>query len=241
MFRDSADEDYLMARWAFRNGLSHPFFWNAQQATEKYLKGALLLNGCVVSQYGHELAPMFDLLPIVLCPPKYFRRESPLSESYFVPTKNFVSDLSDLGHPSNRYRHFSVTYNSANFHHFDEFTFLLRRLVFPLGLEYREGETYGGALRRMRRFMPHKLSVLDTSNKRNLRVRKAVLAWRNFSFYEETALKQGKRSSGISFTNSEISINLNRNSEGHDAIRWLLRSAKFTRPERTELNSLLAS
>ncbi len=44
MYRDAADHDYLMARFAARSNLLYQFWWNAQQATEKYLKACLLLN-----------------------------------------------------------------------------------------------------------------------------------------------------------------------------------------------------
>ena len=45
MFVDTADQNYLIARWAYHRGLFLDFFWNACQALEKYLKASLLLNG----------------------------------------------------------------------------------------------------------------------------------------------------------------------------------------------------
>ncbi len=37
MFVDTADQNYLIARWAYHRGLFTDFFWNSVHALEKYL------------------------------------------------------------------------------------------------------------------------------------------------------------------------------------------------------------
>jgi HEPN domain-containing protein len=58
MFRDAADEDYLIARMAARSGLQFQYCWSSQQAIEKYLKAILLLNGQKIN-FNHDLLSMF--------------------------------------------------------------------------------------------------------------------------------------------------------------------------------------
>lgn len=43
-FRDIADQDYIMARAAYRATLYPQFLWSGLQAIEKYLKAILLYN-----------------------------------------------------------------------------------------------------------------------------------------------------------------------------------------------------
>ena len=59
LYTDAADEDYSVARFSFRLGLGNQFGWSAQQAIEKYIKGALLLNGMNISELGHDLDRAF--------------------------------------------------------------------------------------------------------------------------------------------------------------------------------------
>jgi hypothetical protein len=78
IFINTADEDYVMARWCFLNRLSRHFFWNAAQSLEKYLKAALLLNGFSSKGYNHNLVRLFhkainfagDIIPQQLKKPK---------------------------------------------------------------------------------------------------------------------------------------------------------------------------
>ncbi|UGB44644.1 hypothetical protein LQ772_11660 [Frateuria edaphi] len=43
-FRDTADQDYIMARAAYRSELNAQFLWSGLQAIEKYIKAILLYN-----------------------------------------------------------------------------------------------------------------------------------------------------------------------------------------------------
>src|SRR5262245_35009846 len=61
-FRDVADEDYLVARIAYRHQVTQPFLWSAQQAIEKYLKAILLFNRTTTIDLGHNVVKAFARL-----------------------------------------------------------------------------------------------------------------------------------------------------------------------------------
>jgi len=54
-FRDSADQDYIMARIAYRKEFDQQFRWCSLQALEKYLKAILLYNRVSAQGIGHNL------------------------------------------------------------------------------------------------------------------------------------------------------------------------------------------
>src|ERR1700683_4071360 len=59
MFIATADQDYILARWAAINRLDINFFWLGLQAVEKHLKGILLLNG-QRPKYRHDVEPLYN-------------------------------------------------------------------------------------------------------------------------------------------------------------------------------------
>ena len=54
-FRDGADKDYILARIAYRLGLTQPFLWSSLQAIEKYLKAILLYNHQSTLRLQHDV------------------------------------------------------------------------------------------------------------------------------------------------------------------------------------------
>lgn len=54
-FRDTADEDYIAARMAFRARLAYAAIWASQQAVEKYIKCILLLARIPAKNIGHDI------------------------------------------------------------------------------------------------------------------------------------------------------------------------------------------
>ncbi len=84
LFVDTADQNYVVARWCYLNGLHLDFFWNGLHSLEKLMKAVLLLNGFSSikaenggSNFGHNIVELYeqvkgiasDLLPQVLIKP----------------------------------------------------------------------------------------------------------------------------------------------------------------------------
>lgn len=61
-FRDMADKDYIAARILYRAKLGPQFFWSAQQAIEKYLKGVLLYSNVSTRKLAHDLEKALQAL-----------------------------------------------------------------------------------------------------------------------------------------------------------------------------------
>ncbi|MGF1536162.1 MAG: hypothetical protein ACFB4J_06710 [Elainellaceae cyanobacterium] len=61
-FRDMADRDYIAARLCYKAQLMPQFFWQGLQATEKYIKCALLLNRISSKRLGHDIRKGIDNL-----------------------------------------------------------------------------------------------------------------------------------------------------------------------------------
>lgn len=142
MFVDTADENYLMARLAYHSGLYQDFFWNAAQATEKYLKASLLLNGETLvknnghNKFGHSLVRLFrkvetygaDFFPGNLTKPSqlsdiHWKSETP---------RAFIERLNAAGDPSARYNVYGYTKRWEDLCHLDQFLWFARRLAFRL-------------------------------------------------------------------------------------------------------------
>lgn len=142
MFVDPGDDNYVMARIAYHNGLYQDFFWNAAQAAEKYLKASLLLNRETLiksngyNKFGHDLGRLFrkvdtyagEFFPDTLCRPEqlgdlHWREETPLV---------FVERLNAAGDPSARYNVHGYTKRWEDLCHLDQFLWAARRVAFHL-------------------------------------------------------------------------------------------------------------
>lgn len=140
MFVDTADQNYLIARWAFHRGMYLDFFWNSAHALEKYMKAALLLNGKSAKKYGHNLPRLFaeicaladELFPKNLGMPEKFRTLTGETTWREETPSEFIERFGNLGQPDNRYNTFGYTQRWEDLHHLDEMVFMVRRLVSDL-------------------------------------------------------------------------------------------------------------
>lgn len=144
IFLETADEDYVTARWLFLNGLHRMFFWNAAQAIEKYLKASLLLNGYSAIYKGHPIEKLFDhvmtfageLIPKQLEAPSSIKQFSEMNELWRDPTtKRFVVRVAAEGDPSNRYDYFGIELEPGDLYKLDQTVFALRNLAVKLDAE----------------------------------------------------------------------------------------------------------
>jgi hypothetical protein len=135
-FVETADENYLLARWSFLNRLYGQFYWNALHAIEKYLKASLCLNGRPVGNYKHDILQMYgdalsyssDLLPAVIVPPTEIRSDN------FRPctAMDFVESIGLRGDSNNRYAYWGYGQRPDDLFKLDALVFSLRRITVDL-------------------------------------------------------------------------------------------------------------
>ena len=146
LFTDTADDNYIAARWCSQETLNVDFLWLAVHALEKYLKAILLLNRQSAMtfsdehgkkhRYGHDIELLYarvlelagDLLPDNLeRPPNleiaHWQNEAP---------PDFMRRLFDNGNADNRYMIYGFVVRPEDIHKLDSMVFALRRLCIPL-------------------------------------------------------------------------------------------------------------
>ena len=140
LFVNTADDNYITARWCFAEGLNVDYFWLAVHALEKYMKAALLLNGRSSKSFGHDIVALYehvklfasDLLPNNLGRPDglevdHWRDETP---------EAFANRLYRNGNADNRYQIFGFVRHREDLFKLDLMVFALRRLCVPLDAYY---------------------------------------------------------------------------------------------------------
>ena len=139
IFIDSADEDYLFARFAWHVGAKNQFAWSAAQALEKYIKCGLLLNGSQ-AKFGHSFSSGFrnlltiayDLLPTSIIRPEALQIP-PGFEYEFPEDSSSAIERFDLnGHAYQRYRQLGIELRAFDLHKLDKLCFSIRRVCVPL-------------------------------------------------------------------------------------------------------------
>ncbi|WP_412508394.1 HEPN domain-containing protein [Roseovarius sp. SYSU LYC5161] len=248
MFRDAADEDYLVARMSARSRLQFQYCWSSQQAIEKYLKAILLLNNRSIN-FTHDLTDMFssatdiaeDLIPSILVPPNVFPRERALfAFPPFEPVSDYIKRVERLGRPDNRYRSYSITLDFGDLNKLDNLCFMLRRIAFPLDMLV-EGynETARELLGKHPLLQLHpKMGFQNNIHKGAKDIIGESFRWRNFSYFYEEAVDQEKICAGGSAINSEIFLNIEGGQERLEALAWLADHAlpkKFRSPLKEEI------
>lgn len=144
LFIDTADDNYILARWCFVGGLSVDYSWLAVHTLEKYMKAALLLNG-QSGKEGHDIRRLYknvkhlsaDLLPENLTQPPALEIDSWRDER---PTR-FLERLYRNGNAHNRYQIFGFLRHREDLFKLDSMAFALRRLCVPLEARRRPSKT----------------------------------------------------------------------------------------------------
>ena len=138
---DPADEDYVMARSAYANGLFHVFYWCAGQACEKYMKAILLIQGQHAQNYGHDLVRLFHdvrqkdlqgIIPVSLALPETTARGRERWQGR-TPAL-YIEYLAKYGSPDNRYAFEGTFVNGPVLHALDILCCAFRRLIREVNL-----------------------------------------------------------------------------------------------------------
>lgn len=97
-FRDTADQDYILARMAYRSRMYPQFLWSGLQAIEKYLKAILLYNRIPQPRrgLGHRLDRALELA-----------KKLPFDMSLSAPSMEIIRHLDIYG----RFRYLDVSYH----------------------------------------------------------------------------------------------------------------------------------
>lgn len=150
IFVDTADDNYILARLAYRESLNVDFNWLAVHALEKYYKAALLINGRSGKNFtdksgkraafGHNIVLLHEqlmtfaaeLLPFAMIAPNCWHSNDWHAES----TDAFLDRLYRDGNADNRYQLFGYSHHPGEIHKLDCMVFAVRRLCIPLDAYY---------------------------------------------------------------------------------------------------------
>ena len=135
MFVATADQNYILPRLAYLNGLSLDFFWLSLHATEKYLKAILLFNGHSTRSFRHDLVKLYSqvqkLYPKLVLGPLV---DPKLEHLHWrdCSVEDFLARLGSCGHPSNRYLTYGYTAMLSDLVKVDQLVWSVRRYCRPL-------------------------------------------------------------------------------------------------------------
>lgn len=138
-FIKTADQDYLTARLLAQKGLHRGFFWGIAQATEKYLKAFLLLNGRKISKFsGHPILKLFNASKEVNSKLKdidtsvHEKLKNTSGVNCVMQKMNLeelLSSIEEQGSPHSRYNSVGVQYHTGFLFAFDAFAYQIRNFL----------------------------------------------------------------------------------------------------------------
>ncbi len=171
MFLHTADENYITARWCWRNRLMTDFFWNSVHALEKYMKAVLLYNGRSVQKFSHNLVELYDavagiagsLLPAQLTQPQGYT-------GYWVALtpREFLEKLDRNGNADNRYLTFGYAQHAFYLPMVDAIVWQIRRLIIPLDqpvVHSRDGSARPSNREILKRQPDHAFNLMEALEK----------------------------------------------------------------------------
>ena len=147
LFIQPADEDYLVARWSYRMGLFHQYYWAAAQALEKYLKAALLASGRSSIGFWHDLQRLYEavatldtqgIIPQTIDMPDTTSMGKEMWDK--LEARTFIAYLSGYGDPANRYRIIGRRVMGPDIHVLDAICQALRSMIHHFGIVLRCAE-----------------------------------------------------------------------------------------------------
>ena len=149
MFRDTADQNYTLARFCFFNKLNTDFYWLALHSIEKYTKCSLLINGYSSKGFGHDiekLSASFNDFAGEFVLKKFENEFSEDMEIWFKETPgDFIKRINNLGHPENRYNSYGFSQLPTDVQKLDQLVFSIRSVCFPLKYVFPQASVkYGG-------------------------------------------------------------------------------------------------
>ncbi|MEO9612385.1 MAG: hypothetical protein ABJG86_10775 [Nitratireductor sp.] len=194
-----ADDNYFLARWCRIYSLHAEFFWQAQQAIEKYMKAGLVVNDVPAHGLSHDLSAAFERFELNFgdLTPRNFKKPPTLKNELWRPktTELFLKKIEMQGHPDSRYRLISWFKEPSDLFMLDQLVFSLRRMTVgmqwtvgtdwkvPAGQKRYIGRRFDDILRNYPRFQPRGRIKIPSgpANVAGDRIEDALFAW-NFSY-----------------------------------------------------------
>lgn len=137
MFIDTADNNYILARYSFYNNFPFEFLWFSMHALEKYMKASLLFNGKSSKKYGHDLVKLSSavneyangLLEFSFIKPEPIKLDF-VGEDWWDDEEphQFLQKLSNLGSSNNRYRTYGLIKTPDMIFKIDALVYYYRRI-----------------------------------------------------------------------------------------------------------------
>ena len=172
LFVDTADQNYVVARWCYINRLFLDFYWNGAHCIEKYMKASLLLNGKSSispknskNEFGHDILSLYNEIELYAGEflPGVIPKPNELSIHHWWPetAEGFLKRLSGNGDANNRYQIFGYAQHREDLYKFDRLVFAIRRLCCTLdayldnGSKRRKSMTNRTKLRSNLDYMPY--------------------------------------------------------------------------------------
>lgn len=195
LFINTADDNYIAARWCFHESLNVDFFWLAVHSLEKYMKAILLLNGRSSKSYRHNIVKLYsDVQPLApeLLPTTLFKPDAAMPDEYWrnEDVDVFLERLYQNGKANNRYQLYGYVRHAEDLWKLDQVVFKVRPLCRPLETHFL-GENIVGVpddsiRRRLLKDRPSAWTLhcnLETTieGRRGETLKHALLNW-NFAF-----------------------------------------------------------
>jgi hypothetical protein len=134
-FLSTADQNYILARWAVLNYLHLDFFWMGLHAVEKYFKAILLLNGKSAANQKHDIERLSrDVLSLH---PKLswgeFQKPPSMGPGWRKEdASSYIARLNRRGNPDNRYLTYGYYFQMEDLVKLDQLAWQVRRHCRPL-------------------------------------------------------------------------------------------------------------
>ena len=252
-FVDTADHNYILARWSFLHHLHRDFYWNSLHCLEKYLKASLVLNGISVSNQSHAIHEMFqiffeyskDIIPSIIIPPFRIDKNSDWTTETMA---DFISRIEKYGDPNNRYAYFSYFQNWDNLIKLDGVVFVCRRLCVNLdkdisGEDWAQYPNYRAWLKLEPTFQPLGAfpGMPQTNNETRAEELEEALFRLNFAFIKDEKYLCGNLQ-GFKEENSWLTIiySIPPDNDRTEVLRWLVANIKFDRRTKAEINKMIS-
>lgn len=248
MYVDTADDNYLVARWCRFQQFNTDFSWLAVHALEKYMKAALLINGYSSKPYSHNIADIYADLKAKVAKgllDKPFTKPAEWNRGWHDMTpEKYLERLYRAGNAENRYDVYGYQLEPEDLVRLDATVFAVRRLCQALERETAPGVTNRQVLEKQPSYWTNVGSKLEKAARRKNDPMRDILCCLNLSFAPPSYV-QPNGTSGASAKQSALFKEIfryeygTRESVDHLAalVKWIDANIKLSPEARKQLQT----